>query len=284
MDAKHRVTVYTSKSPLLEPGRLLRDMFSDLAASLGLTLRLASRDVAAQYRQTALGYLWAILPPLVTSLTFILLNGSNIIDTGVLTLPYPVFVITGTVFWQLFVDALNAPLKIVNSNRAMLSKISFPKEALVLSGILQVLFAFVFKMVLLGLVLAYYRIPIHVTAVACVVPILGLLVIGTLIGMFLVPIGVLYQDVQQALLIAASALMFFTPVVYSPPGEGLLSRIVAANPLSPFLLLCREALYEGTLAYLERGLIILAAAVVLSFAGWVMYRVALPIIIERMDA
>jgi lipopolysaccharide transport system permease protein len=282
--AEKKLTVYTAKSPLMEPGKLFREMLSDLKASLGLAMRLTGRDIAAQYRQTALGYLWAVLPPLVTSLTFILLSRANVIETGAMSLPYPVFVIAGTIFWQLFVDALNAPLKVVNVNRAMLSKISFPKEALVISGILQVLFGFAIKLVLLFVVIAIFRVPVQLTAFAALFSLLGLLGIGTLCGVFLVPIGVLYQDIREGLLIMTGALMFFSPVVYPPPTQGFLATIIAYNPLTPFLMLCREAFFDGTLLYLPQTLAIMGVAAILLLAGWVMYRVSLPIIIERMDA
>src|SRR5207302_4710330 len=52
-------------------------------------------------------------------------------------LPYAVYALTGSIFWFLFVDALNAPLRQLNSNRSMLNRVNFPPEALILSGIGQ---------------------------------------------------------------------------------------------------------------------------------------------------
>ncbi len=62
--------VYTSKSELKHPLKLIRNMFSDLLSCRDLTMSLLMRDINAKYRQSILGYLWACLPSLVTALTF----------------------------------------------------------------------------------------------------------------------------------------------------------------------------------------------------------------------
>jgi len=158
-----QITIYTPESELRHPKKLIKDMLNDLVLSGGLAWRLMVRDISAQYRQTFLGYLWAILPPLATSLTFILLSHAKIFEIKGIKVPYPVFVMTGTIFWQLFVDALNAPLKMVSMNRSMLSKINFPKEALILSGIAQVLFSFFIKLILLFATIIIFRTSISWT-------------------------------------------------------------------------------------------------------------------------
>lgn len=280
----YETVVYTPESPILHPVRLLKTMLADMRASFRLAYRLTARDISATYRQTVLGYFWAVFPPLVTSLTFIILNRANIIAGGDSSIPYPVFVITGTIFWQLFVDALNAPLKVLNINRSMLSKINFPKEALILSAIGQVLFSFVIKAILLGIVLIVLQAAVKWTAVFLLLPIVGLLGIGILLGLFLVPIGMLYQDIQQGLVICTACLMFFTPVLFSPPKAGFLGGIVAINPLSPFLIVCREMLFSGDLTHLNATAAILGVTLVLMLVAWILYRITLPILIERMEA
>jgi lipopolysaccharide transport system permease protein len=279
-----KTVVYTPESPMLHPVRLFKTMLADLRSSIRLAYRLMARDISGTYRQTALGYFWAIFPPLVTSLTFIVLNKANVIRVQGISVPYTVFVITGTVFWQLFVDALNAPLKVLNLNRAMLSKINFPKEALIISGIGQVLFSFVIKLVLVAGVLVLFHVQVQWTFVLLVLPVMGLLAIGTLAGVFLVPVGMLYQDIQQALTICSSALIFFTPVLYPAPSGGMLGRIIDYNPIAPLLMVCREMLFLGRLDSIYEVFAILAVTMMLILVGWILYRVSLPILIERMEA
>lgn len=280
----NKIIEYTPESPILHPMQLLKTMLADLRSSFGLAYRLTARDISATYRQTALGYFWAVFPPLVTSLTFILLNKANIMRVEDITIPYPLFVITGTIFWQLFVDALNAPLKVLNLNRAMLTKINFPKEALIISGITQVIFSFVIKLVFLACALVLFQAQLKWTVLFLPLPVMGLLTIGTVVGIFIVPMGMLYQDIQQALTICTSSLMFFTPVLYPGRANGIVGNIIKYNPITPFFTVCREMLFFGQLDSIFGALIIFGVALILILVGWTLYKLAMPILIERMES
>jgi lipopolysaccharide transport system permease protein len=115
-------------------------MWRDLVASRELAWRLMVRDISAQYRQSLLGIFWAFLPPIAMAVVFVILHSRKLINISDTEIPYPAFAMFGTVLWQVFVDSLNAPLKTVTTAKAMLAKINFPKEALVLSAMGQTLF------------------------------------------------------------------------------------------------------------------------------------------------
>ncbi len=63
MDRSLKETVYSPDSELLSFGTLMRNMWSDLLDSRELAWRLLVRNISAQYRQSLLGYAWAIAPP-----------------------------------------------------------------------------------------------------------------------------------------------------------------------------------------------------------------------------
>lgn len=274
---------YTPEAALRHPRKIIAQMFRDLRASRDLAWRLTVRDISAQYRQTALGYVWAILPPLATSLVFILLNRSQIVDVGETGIPYPVFVIMGTVFWQLFVEALNAPLRMVTAAKVMLAKINFPREALIVSGILQALFRFGIQLILLITVLIIFKVPIHWTTVLAPIPLLGLVGLGTMLGVLLVPVGLLYEDFKYALIVIIPALMLLTPVVYPPPEGGLLGIITTFNPVAPLLMATREMVLFGIPQNLVPFIIVFFTTLLFLFLGWLLYRLALPYLIERVN-
>ena len=147
--SKLPVTIYTPDSSLANPVKMLRAMFSDLLASRELAWRLAVRDISAQYRQAFLGILWAFILPLANTVAWIFLNRSGVVKIAETSLPYPVYVLTGTMLWAIFMDALNAPLQLATAAKPMLAKLNFPREALVVSGIYQTLFNAAIKIVLL---------------------------------------------------------------------------------------------------------------------------------------
>jgi lipopolysaccharide transport system permease protein len=276
--------VYTPDPQLRTPGRLVREMIRDLYASRELAWRLCARNITTQYRQTALGYFWAIGPPLITSVLFILLNSANLLRAGDTGVPYPVFVTVGTVAFGLFLDALNMPLNVIAAARGMLPKLNFPHEALLLAGVAQILVNFAVKATLVVAVLVTFRVPVHPSAVLAIVPLTGLLVMGIAVGAFLVPIGALFQDVVHALAVVASGLVFLTPAAYTPPSVGLLGVLTSWNPLTPLIMAARDLIVHGSSPHMSAALMLVAASTAALLLSWVVFRLAMPILIERMGS
>ena len=276
------LTVYTPDSPLRNPGRLIREMFSDLLASRELAWRLFVRDISAQYRKSILGYIWAFLPPLVTSLPFIFLNSQGVVSMGETPIPYPAYAMVGTIIWQVFVDALNSPLRTVTAAKPMLARINFPREAILLSGLGQVLLNFLIRLVLLVGVFFWYEISPPAMAMLSLLGIGALIIVGFVLGIMLTPIGVLFSDVQQALPVFTLFLLFITPVLYAPPTTGFAAQVAGLNPLTPLVLATRDWLTLGTTVYVLPFVIVSTVALTLLFLGWMIYRLALPHLIVRI--
>src|SRR5581483_4601384 len=241
--------VYTPDSPVRRPRAFLRTIVTDARAVRTLAWRLFVRDIAAQYRQTAIGYLWAALPAVVSALVWVVLQRVGVLSVKTGSVPYIAYVLVGTMFWQLFLDALNAPLTQLNMNRSMLNRVSFPTEAIFVSGAAQVVFSFAIKLVVLAVVLAASGAPVKWTAPAALLPAFALLLLGTTIGIVLTPVGMLFQDVQQGMNAIVGPLMFLTPVIYSVDQAGVLGRYMRFNPLTPVFQVTRELLFGGVGPY-----------------------------------
>jgi len=113
---------------------------------------------------------------------------------------------------------------------------------------------------------------------------LGLLFLGTMLGILLIPIGLLYKDIQSALLVATQGLVFLTPVAYPPSVGGALGKIMNLNPVTPLLMTAKDLVTQGIPNDLIPFFIVFALTLVFLFIGWIVYRLALPIIIERIGA
>ncbi|MDQ1351672.1 MAG: transporter permease [Acidobacteriota bacterium] len=280
------LTRYTPESRIRHPISLLKEMWHDLKASRELAWRLFIRDISAQYRQTALGYFWAIFPPLVSSMVFILLRSSTMIDARQIGvgIPYPAYVMMGATFYYLFVDALNAPLKVITESKMILTKINLPREALILSAMGDALFSFTIKCILLVGIMIYYGVSVYWTVIFLPIPLIGLLLMGTMVGVLLIPLGLLYKDVQSALMIATSGLIFLTPVAYLPSTQGTLGHIMRINPITPLLMGAKDLVIRGIPEDLPTFFLVFGLTLGFLFIGWIIYRLALPIIIERIGA
>lgn len=276
--------IYTPDSPLRRPALFFKTMAREARAARILAWRLFVRDIAAQYRQTAFGYLWAAVPAVFNALVWVVLQSAGVISVQHGNVPYIAFVLTGTMFWQLFVDSINAPLKQLTMNRSMLNRVNFPTEAVIASGIGQVLFSFAIKVVVLGVVLAFSGAPVKWTAPAILLPALAILAVGTVLGVLVAPIGMLYQDIQQGLNVVIAPMMFLTPVIYSVSAAGVLTKVMRVNPLTPMFEVTREFLFGGVGPYMVELGIVSGVTLALAGLGWILYRLALPIIIERIEA
>jgi len=211
------LTVYSASSALRDPAALMRSMGHDLVASRELAWRLFVRDVSAQYRQSLLGIAWAFLPPILPGLIFAVLQAKNVIAFAATDIPYPVFVFIGTVYWQVFVDALNAPLKSVTAAKPILARIHFPREALILSAAYNVAFNAAIRGVVLVGVFWYFDVSVTAGLLLAPVAVAMLILLGLAIGLGLTPLGILYSDVASALAAFTQLWFFATPVVYPAP-------------------------------------------------------------------
>jgi lipopolysaccharide transport system permease protein len=276
--------VYTPDSPVRRPLAFIASLLRDARAARKLAWRLFLRDIAAQYRQTAIGYVWAALPAVFTALVWVALQAVGLLNVDTGSIPYIAYVLAGMTFWQLFVDALNAPLKMLSQNRSMLNRVNFPTEAIFASGVAQVLFSFALRLVVLAVVLAAVSAPVKWTAPGVLLPAFGLLLTGTALGLVLAPAGVLYQDVQQGLNMVIAPLMFLTPVIYAAGTTGVLGEITAVNPLTPMFEVMRGFLFGGIGAYLVEFGIVCAVMFAVVCVAWVVYRLSLPMLVERIEA
>jgi len=281
---EQRITIYTPDSLLIHPLRMVKEMLRDLVGSRELAWRLTVRDLSAQYRQTFLGFLWAIILPLANTLVWVFLSHSGVVNVSETALPYPVYVFTGTMLWAILMDAMNAPLQMVNASKSMLAKINFPREALLVAGIYQTLVNASIKTALLLIVLLVMGIHPGWGLLLYPIGMLSLILVGTVIGLAITPVGMLYNDVGRAVPLLMQFLMYLTPVVFAMPKEGMSATLFKLNPFTPLILTARDWLTGLTPEYLGYFIVINAIAIILLFMLWIVFRLAMPILIERMGS
>ena len=279
-----RITVYSPDSLLASPGSLVRDMLRDLVASRELAWRLAVRDISSQYRLAFLGFLWAIILPLANTVVWVMLSQSGIVKVGGTGLPYAAYVFTGTMLWAILMEALNMPLQVLTASKAMLAKINFPREALLVAGVYQTLFNALIKMVIMVAALALMGIYPSWSLLLFPVGLFSLILVGTAIGLLITPIGLLYGDVGRAIPVLMQFLMYLTPVVLPTPQGGLLAKVFQLNPMTPLVVTARGWLTGGLLEPSGYFLLVNLAALAVLLMMWVVFRLAMPILIERMGS
>jgi len=284
MDRALRETVYSPDSELLNLRALLQKMWADLLGSRDLAWRLFVRNISAKYRQSFFGYAWAFVPPIFTTVIWVFLNSQNILGISQTGIPYPVFVLTGMVLWQTFVESLHSPLRMLTQSKPMLAKINFPREALILAGVGQVFFNFLIRVLLLVAVIWWFKVPRHSSLWLVPLGVMALVGLGTVLGLLLTPIGMLYQDVDTALGYGTQALFFLTPIIYPIPENSWAGTLVKLNPVTPLLQSTRDWLTMGQTDQIYGFVWVSSITFALLIVGWIFFRIAMPHLISRMSA
>lgn len=175
---------------------------------------LAERDIRLRYKQTMIGFVWAILQPLVPSLIFTVIfgifaklpsNGNN----------YMIFVFSGMMIWNVFSHSIDRGGNSLVNNERLISKVYFPRIIIPLSSLGAVLFDFCITGTLLIILMIIFKVP--PTLQLFTAPIFMLLALTTAAGFsfWLSALNVKYRDFMYAAPFIIQIWLYATPVVYS---------------------------------------------------------------------
>lgn len=280
-----KITVYSARASTRSILKNLRAIAKDLPQAHELGLRLFKRNLKAAYQQSLLGFGWALLPPVLTAALWIFLRSNGVMKTDITGISYPVFVLTGTMLWQIFNESILSPINSVSQNKAMLTKINIPREGLLISGLYDLTFHTFIKLVVLALVLLVFRQPVHLSGL-CMVPVgvLAIILTGFSLGLVLAPIGMLYQDIGRTILAGLPFLMYLTPVVYNTPKTGIISQLMPYNPLASLITTTRNWLTVQPVPDPLSFWMYASFFALLFLLGLVLFRLSMPMIIERMGS
>lgn len=243
------------------------------------------RNINAKYRQSFLGILWALIPPVVAAVGITFARSSGVINLPDTTLPYAAYVMFSMTLWQTFVEALMGPISAIADAKTMLVRINFPREALIIAQLGELFFNFSIKLILIVGLFIWFRIPITWSVLLAPVALINLIIFGTAVGMFLATAGAVYQDFSKATPLLTSFWLVLTPVLYSPPAtNGAFSKIVDLNPVTPLLVTTRELATTGVVSHPESFWIASLIGFVGLLFAWLVYRLAIPYVVERMSS
>lgn len=260
----------------------MRSWLSGTAVAVGLSWRIFQRTIGAKYRKTFLGYFWMVAPALLISGAVTLASDAGVVTPGAMVLPYPLFAFLGTLMWLVFAEAVDVPHQAFDGARSYLTRVRFPREAIVLAQLYESLLTTAVRLVLaLGIVAVWVGLD-AADAALVVVCFYGASLLGLGIGALLMPFTQLFADLHQTLKLLLGYGLFLTPAVYQPGNDGLFATLVRWNPVTPLMTAAREAAAGQPLtapAALATALVVGAAA---TAAGLLLVRAVAPIVIERM--
>ncbi len=273
-----------ARSRLASPMPLLAQFLRDVPQACRLAVVFVFRDIRIQQRQSMFGHLALLIPPLATALLWIVLQASQAVHIESGQYAYPVYILSGVLLWQTFADATVAPANFVSNFQLTLTKVHFPREALILAALLDSLVSFVIRAVVVLSILLWLDAPMTWGSARVVGIVMLLALMGTLIGVMLLPLVVLFQDMRRGLALALQLWMYLSPVVYLPPPTAAFATLGWLNPVTPLILTGRSCLLNaGDCAYAPLGVSALVALAGL-LVMLVFFRLAVSHLAERMGS
>jgi ABC-type polysaccharide/polyol phosphate export permease len=194
------------------------------------------REIRIRYKQSVMGFLWAILMPIIiTSAGLIVrvvavkvsgrsVTGADIGAIGVKALP-----------WAFFVSALRFGTNSLTANSSLVTKIKFPRLVFPLSSVLSSLadFAVATPLLLVMLPLA----GVHPAWTMLWAPVLILLLVLFTSGLSILcaAANLFFRDVKYLVEVVLTFAIFFTPVLYDAAIAGQWRSLLMLNPIAPLL-------------------------------------------------
>ena len=232
------------------------------------------RDIKVKYKQTVLGFLWAVLQPLIMALLFSFVLGKAISASSALTMPYMVFALSGLVIWGIFSSGLNNAGNSMVTNANIIKKIYFPRLIIPISSVLVGLFDFFMALVVFLAYCFYKDIHFSINALVYFPLAIFLTCIATFgAGSLLAALNVKYRDFRYIIPFLIQFLFFATPVVYS---SGMITNkylgwIFSLNPMAAPIDIFRASI-SGESLHLTNDALSISSSLIILVIGLVYFR------------
>jgi lipopolysaccharide transport system permease protein len=222
------------------------EMLAEQVQYRELLYRMTVRDLLIRYKQSVMGFAWAIFMPLVNTAVFsVIFVRVAKIETGV---PYPIFAYCGLMAWNFFASSLRFSVVSLTTNATLITKVYLPREIFPFSAVLVCLVDFAVSSLVLVAMMIYYR--IGVTPALLFLPVIIAVQIAFTAGvsLLLAMANLFFRDVKYIFEILLTVWMFASSVVY-PINlvGGELASLLRLNPMTPIIEAYRAVILRGQL-------------------------------------
>jgi len=214
----------------------MRESISELIKYHDLLYMMVWRDIRIKYKQSVIGFMWAVFMPMIIVGAGILVRAGFALASHV---PIDFKDLAGVsvkaVPWAFFVSTIRFSTGSLVGNPNLVTKIYFPKIIFPISSMLSQMFDLAIASGLLALVLAFMRIGLSVHLLWVPILLALLVLCATGLGILLSAANLFYRDVKYLVEVVVTFAIFFTPVFYDVSMFGKWAHIFLLNPLAPIL-------------------------------------------------
>ncbi len=216
-----------------------RSRKSDLRKNFNIVRELAIADFRLKYHDSALGYIWSMLNPLLLFAVYYFVF-TRIFKSA---LPhYPLFLLIGIVNYSFFQDCTFSGMVSLGAKAGLIKKISFPKSLIILASTGTCLLSYLINTVVV-LVILFITQGFTPLVLLTPLPMLCLLLYSMGLSFLLATLYAYFRDMGQIWGVLVLVIFWLSPVVFGVDTLiGPVSSIVYFNPLTRIFVLVRNYL------------------------------------------
>ena len=248
----------------------ISEMVRELIDFRELLVRMTVRDLTLRYKQSVMGFGWAICMPVLNTLLFsIVFTRVAPVQTSV---PYPLFAYLGLTVWNLTASALRFSTMSLTSNTSLVTKVHFPREIFPFSSVLVALADAAVASIVLAGMMAYYGVGLSTALFALPLIVLVQVLFTAAVALLLAMGNLFYRDVKYIFEVGVTIWMFASAVVY-PLDQvgGRIGSLLRLNPMTHIIDAYRAVLFAGQLPDLAVFAATGVASAVLLVTSWVLF-------------
>jgi ABC-type polysaccharide/polyol phosphate export permease len=214
----------------------VRRWVQDLVRRRDLLYMLAWREIKVKYKQSVMGFLWAIFMPIVIILAGLMVRHAAASLAG-RSIRFEDFLLVSAkaVPWAFFVTAIRFGSNSLVSNANLVTKIYMPREIFPIAAICSAFVDFAIAASVLAIVMAIVGIPLHAGLLLLPAFIAMLVMLSMALAVFLSAAGLFFRDVKYIVEVILTFAIFFTPVLYEVTMFDRWAALLMLNPVAPVL-------------------------------------------------
>ncbi len=207
--------------------------------------QLVSREVKRKYARSYLGIVWSVLNPLM-SMAVLSMIFSTLFKRSIEN--YPLYYLTGIVFWNLFTGATNSAMTALVDNKAMLMKVKLSKQTFVIARIFTALTNFGYTCVAYVLMLIVFRVRPNPYMLLFPIDILFIMLFSAGIGFMLSILYVFFADIQYLYSVLLTLWMYMSAIFYPVNNlSNTMQWIIRKNPVYNYIEFARDIVLYGVM-------------------------------------
>lgn len=231
---------------------------------------LTVKEFKIRYKTAVLGFLWALLNPIIMMLIFAAVF-SFFIKLGIEN--YPIFLLIALLPWYFFSQSLSVATTSMGDNANLIKKVSFPRESIPLSIVLSNLINFLLSLIILFAFMLIFKVKI--TILAFLLPAVILIQVILVLGVSLIAstLHIFYRDTKYIVELLLLCGFYLTPIFYPlsfVPQK--FQKIYLLNPMAGIVTMYRDLLLNGSLPNTAVFVSSIFFSLLLFVIGLVMFR------------